>query len=855
MRSVFGAVLVVVVVLSLAASPAAAQEKPLTDNYGDPLPKGALQRLGTVRYRQNAPIDSFAFAPDGKIYATAANTPKEPTVRLWTTATGKEIRRCAAPDKIRQVLFAPDGKTVAAACGTDLVFWDAATGKKLRQFVGHRFGITCFAWSQDGKSIAAAGARESLKQYTICLIDAESGKPIREFGGHDTAIGVIAFSRDGKRLATSSADQSGGAFVVSVWDTATGQELHHLALSHIVWGKPTIDPHATRVATDRMDEKGDEYLDMWEIASGKKLWSRKVDALYSHAFSPNGDALVLSMGQGTIELCDPTSGKLLRGFAADGVIGVITGLDATGTLLATTAGTHTAIVRVRDLKSGQAISNQDGHSDWIVKVMAGANGATVVTASMDRTVRLWQSSSTTTLAIIREQSVLNLSADVSADGKILATTDRSKKKVRLVELPSGKDKYAPVTDSAEMMWRFALSPDGKQLITHYRNKPYFPDPTVPKQDRYDTKSRKITDDNCLKVWDLATGKHVRSLSCDEDWVLGVVFSPDGVGLLTWGHNLVFYGTRKGTELWWLPVRSYNVVFSVDGCWLVTHGDALGKNNTVRSRFRIWEVATAQLIGELDEIVEGNLLAIAPDGRTLIVGGGASDSGAILFWDLQTGKLAGRVDGHLSHVGTAAFSADGRVLVTGSTDGTALVWDVKQLPLAKPLPPRKFTANQLADLWADLASSNAQSAYQAIVTLTCGGKDTIAFLQDRLIPAKRLPAHEMAQAIADLDDKSFAVRDKAMGLLLTQGDYGAGELRKHLKDGISLEKRNRLELLLAKLDHFAPPLPELRQLRALTVLQRIGGTQARKLLETLATGEPEARLTQQARATLARLGKT
>jgi hypothetical protein len=80
------------------------------------------------------------------------------------------------------------------------------------------------------------------------------------------------------------------------------------------------------------------------------------------------------------------------------------------------------------------------------------------------------------------------------------------------------------------------------------------------------------------------------------------------------------------------------------------------------------------------------------------------------------------------------------------------------------------------------------------------------------------------------------------------------LRQALKDGITLEKRKRLELLLAKLDQFTPAPVDLPKLRALAVLERVGDDQARKLIEVLATGAPEARLTQQARAALARWGR-
>jgi hypothetical protein len=114
---------------------------------------------------------------------------------------------------------------------------------------------------------------------------------------------------------------------------------------------------------------------------------------------------------------------------------------------------------------------------------------------------------------------------------------------------------------------------------------------------------------------------------------------------------------------------------------------------------------------------------------------------------------------------------------------------------------------------------------------------------------------MEQAIADLDDERYAVRAEAAALLQQQGFPAAQRLRLALKDGISLERRKRIELLLAKVDRFTPQPTELGALRALAVLERIGDSPARQLLEVLATGAPYTRLTQQAQAALQRLAKT
>jgi len=128
-------------------------------------------------------------------------------------------------------------------------------------------------------------------------------------------------------------------------------------------------------------------------------------------------------------------------------------------------------------------------------------------------------------------------------------------------------------------------------------------------------------------------------------------------------------------------------------------------------------------------------------------------------------------------------------------------------------------------------------------------------REHLKPVQAVDAKRIEQLITDLDSNEFSVREKATADLEELGEWARPALRKALEGEPALDTKKRIEKLLEKLTAGqAPSGKMLRTLRAVEALERIDTDEARQLLQTLAKGAAEARLTRDAKEALDRLGK-
>jgi phage terminase Nu1 subunit (DNA packaging protein) len=203
----------------------------------------------------------------------------------------------------------------------------------------------------------------------------------------------------------------------------------------------------------------------------------------------------------------------------------------------------------------------------------------------------------------------------------------------------------------------------------------------------------------------------------------------------------------------------------------------------------------------------------------------------------------------------AFAPDGKRLAAAVSDvrgeRVVLIWNIPRCILGGALPPQHLASAELERLWEALSDPDPAHAFVALETLSATPGQSIPFLKGRFLPLAAVDTKQVVRWIAQLDDDCFHMREIASNELRLLGESAWPALKDALAKQSSAETRRRLKELL----NAPTPTPErLRLLRTLRVLESIGTSDARQLVEVFVQGNPHDPLTQQAKNTLERMRK-
>jgi WD40 repeat protein len=609
------------------------------DLYGDPLPVGAVGRLGTARWRPGGEIEAMAFSPDGKFLATASKN----GTHLWEAATGRGLREFRTVDwwqsretPAETVAFSFDGQMIGGGEWAP-VCWETSTGKLLRQFPAAHGKLYGVAFSPNGKVLAGA-----WDDQTVQLYDIATGQELHELAAKKPLRSIV-FSPNGEFLAAGGIEGE-----LRVWQPATGKELHHLVGQEDTICHLSFSPDGSILASAAWDGT----VRLWDMGTGKE-----VRQLTSHqhmvtlvAFSKDGKTLFSWGADERLRVWNPATGQEIRQLTTPNWE-IHLALSPDGSTLAGGGQYRIALLQVA---TGRPVARTNGNPTPISARFLSDN-QTVVSTSERHILRLWQAPSGKLIRQLAFPKRPVRCVAFSSNGKVVASAGFDSY-IRLWDIASGKELSSFQTPKDEPIDGLALSPDSKMLAS--------------------------VQGKFVRLWGVATGKELSRLT-DLDWGgFSIVFSPDA-------RFLAAATPLQGTVLWapqtGKSARRFTgehlvqaVAFSPDGK-LLASGDTAG---VVRLR----DVATGRLLREFKAHTKEILdLAFSPDGQ--IVASGSADR-TVRLSEVASGKELRRFTGHSGPVTSVSIAPGGKLLVSGSEDTTALVWDVSRVEAGNALPAPK-----------------------------------------------------------------------------------------------------------------------------------------------------------------------
>jgi WD40 repeat protein len=787
------------------APPAAEGPAVAADRFGDPLPEGAVARLGTQRFRHEWWVGAGALSPDGKTIATLSSL----TVSLWDAATGRELRRLHTGGQFQFALaFSPDGRTLATAdIGMSVQLWDTATGQEARRFKveftpGERsYSNANLAFTPDGRSLVVQQASDP----TIRLVDARTGLTVRHFTGADEVVTALAVAPDGKTLAASGS--KGGVWL---WDLGTGQgprTLPRLTADNVLAFTPDGRTLATGGNTGR--------IRLWDVGAltERKSWDGHTGSVCTVAFADDGRTLVSAGTDRTIRRWDAATSRELSKLEHEAIGPILLTPDGMTAVCPGGHGHAEHAIRLFDLAAGKPVRYFEGHEGNLRAVAYSPDGRLLATGAERGAgpLRLWDTATGRELRqLTRDWPGANVTAlAFSPDGHTLAAGEMGGA-VTLWDVAAGKPRR-DIPAHRHNVLALAFSPDGREVVSG-------------------------SYDGTVRVSEAATGKELRTFRVEKEIAWGLALSADGRVAASGDQEQTtvhLWDVATGKELRQVnrgTSGSVNVALSPDGKTLAVGSGGPG--------LLLVEVASGQERRRLPLKSHVNHLAFSPDGRFLAAGTQNNDQTAhtVHRWVLTADRELPPRTGHRAWVSALAFAPDGRALASGSYDTTALIWSMADASAAPPA--------DLALAWSDLAS-DARRAYSGIGALIAAGDRGVSVIAKELHPAA--PPADVTRLVADLNSDRFPDRDRAMKELEALGPAAEPGLRAALPKAASAEVRARVLRLTQ-----AAEARRLQGLRALEVLERVGTPDARRELADLAGGAVDDGLTREARACLWRL---
>jgi WD40 repeat protein len=547
-----------------------------------------------------------------------------------TPAAADTLRTALIDSRVRKILhagrgpvnaaaYSPDGSKVVTASedGTARVF--RVRDGSLLASLRHGGSVTDATFSSDGRWIVTSSRDKTARLWTA------SGRPIRTFR-HDGAVLDVALSPDSKTLVTLADDAT-----LHVWSLTGGGR--SFVFDDVPGNRLALSRDGNRAAV----VGADRYARVYSLAGESLLGELPHDGLVrSAAFGPSSDLLATGSADKLARvwaLAKLRLAYLLRGHQGQ-VVDVA--VSPQGQFVATASLDGTGAIWNIATVPARLAATLSGHSNFVNDVDFSPDGLYVVTSSRDGTARVWKTKGGTPQAVLagHKGSVQAASFD-----------------------PTGSKVLTYSGDGTARIWDAGTTPELRPLGRQ---------PGLGKTlDLTATRALTAGRDGTAGIWNLRNGRSTRLRHSGP--VRDAAFSPNGRFVVTASadHTAGIW-TSSGVHVHTFshPVPVNTAAFSPDSR-LVATGAADG-------RVRIWNVDSAQPIETLPGRSSVDHLAFDP--KRGLLAAAASDH-AVRLWSTSTWKPERTLRGHHGRVTALSFSHNGKLLLTGSTDTTAKVWNL------------------------------------------------------------------------------------------------------------------------------------------------------------------------------------
>jgi WD40 repeat protein len=759
---------------------------------------------------------------------------QENMVRVWDTATGKQLARTpvlaselkspfgACYDKskvIKKLSPTSVGSCDAFFEGDDAVWimnaaegltrWSFNSGRRTNRttYLDRNVPAPCVAILCPDESSLAIG----LDSGTVLIVPRDFFEKVkarlRYTNGGDDGITGLAFSSNGEWLAV--AHKSGK---IRLWDIRKNALIQEYSL-----GLPAESVHRIQFGADR---KSLIVVSHGQILSLETGSNRKVATFVTpkervFAISVDGPNLIGLGDDGSVYAWDAATGARRTNVGGTRASVRWSGgvISKTGPLAALF---HDMDIELINTTTGQFVHDNVGSRTVPIQVvLSEKDRVACLEKEGDGSVRIWDISTgklTKTIPGVSRPPA-NTSFVLSGDGKRLAVYQNHSLQVWSLEPQKLLRQWE--VHPTHPIYKLGLSPNGELLATS------FPE----------------TGNNEVTLRGVHSGETLASMREYNDGVSLLSWAPDGRVFAIAEAEHVFLmevATRRERRKLRVDVPSA-IAFFHDGRRLAV-GTADG---TVQVFPMDRDEPDVELMAGFSMVT---CIAVSPDGSRIIA---ASDD-TIRVWD-ASGRPLGVLRGHEGPVNDLVITRDGRKLISASEDGTAVVWDLTAIAPDRAPGKDETTLDQA---WLNLGSQNARTGFAALNAFRKRPKESIAILKNHLKPTVAPPAAQVRQWIAELGDPAFAKRERASRTLQDLDMTVEREMRTALAKEVDAEAHTRLKRLLTAIDG-PPSRPSfIREIRAVELLETINSSESTQLLESLASGD-DSRLTREAKAALGR----